>query len=93
MRRPTRLESIGICPECYEAVMECKCDEANDSPLDDATREEILSMVFDSQMERASVGMIWERLRRKYGALLPAQCLTYYSENDQSEGQPPSETE
>lgn len=51
------------------------------SPLDDATREEILAMVFDPKMERASVGIIWERLRRKYGALLPAECLCHYSEN------------
>ena len=51
------------------------------SPLDDATREEILAMVFNPEMERASIGFIWERLRRKYGALLPAECLTYYSGN------------
>ena len=71
---------------CTEIVIQ-PSPEANDSrpatcsPLDDATREEILAMVFDPKMEQASVGIIWERLRRKYGALLPAECLIYYSEN------------
>lgn len=23
----SRLESIGICPICYEAILECKCDD------------------------------------------------------------------
>jgi hypothetical protein len=38
-------------------------------------------MVFDPAMEHASVGIIWERLRRKYGAMLPAECLSFYSKD------------
>jgi hypothetical protein len=48
------------------------------SPLDDKVREEILEVVFNEKMEHASIGIIWEKLRRKYGALLPADCLAHY---------------
>jgi len=50
------------------------------SLLTDDLKEEIVAMVFDPAMEKASVVAIWERLRRKHGALLPARCLTYYAE-------------
>lgn len=56
-------------------------------PLETAIQEDILRMVFNPEMEHASIGSIWETLRRKYGALLPARCIGYYWPN--TPGQPP----